>query len=274
MTTMKTHSISIGSIARIVLITASVIWLFFAQGCSLFSKKYAKTESEEYKLYAIGKESFSFENTNGKINIKNSDNDSIITIKIRATIYTKKEDVNKENEYIKLKIDSTGKNIKVKTDILNERGFFVFELHGSNKTEVDIYLPAKMIVKIDNTNGDIKADGLNNESDLQLTNGDISLDNVTGKMKIEITNGSLKCAMDSIKTMNADVTNGKIEFTIGKAFSAGFDMGVVNGKISLGDNIPGSNDSKNKRSYNEKIGNSDSEVKARVTNGKISLSYK
>jgi DUF4097 and DUF4098 domain-containing protein YvlB len=93
-------------------------------------------------------------------------------------------------------------------------------------------------------------------------------------MKIDIMNGDLKCMLDSVKTLNAEISNGKADLNIGKTFSASFDLSVTNGKVTVGENIPGTNETKDKRSYKGKIGSSDSEVKVQLNNGKINLRYK
>lgn len=241
----------------------------FIPGCSLFSKRYEKVVTDNATVSSVNKEALILENRSGDIRIHKS-NDSLINIKIEKTVFLKKTELDDNTDWVDINIDSSGKIVKIKIDILREMKFFNFKAGGS--TDIDLYVPENLFLTVECTNSDVEIDKINNDIKLDVTNGKVKEENATGNMEIVLTNGKIYAAPDSGKDCSLNVKNGSVYLDISPETTGNFDLTVTNGKVDAGSIKFDSTEVKERRYLKAKIGNTTNRITVKVTNGKIKLS--
>jgi DUF4097 and DUF4098 domain-containing protein YvlB len=247
----------------LILITALV------SGCSVFSRKYQKTVTDNATVSAVNKKALMLENTNGDIRIHKSA-DSLINIKVEKTVFLKKSELDKDIDWIDINIDTSGKIVKVSIDILRELQFFNFKAGGS--TDIDIYVPENLFLSIESTNSDIEFDNVRNDVKLVVSNGKVKSQKLSGNLEAEMTNGKIYAAPDSGKDCNLNVTNGRVYLETDEKTAGNFELSVKNGKIDAGNFKFDTTLVKEKGYLKAKSGNTENRITVKVANGKIKLS--
>lgn len=250
----------------VLLVCCAVIF----SSCSLFSSKYEKVEKGEYKLSTFGKKRFSLNNINGKVKIVKGTDKDFIYVKYEKVAYVKKRDLGKPMSEVTVSIDSTQNEIKIETEMENEKFGIQFGIHESNKVDYEISVPEGMMVYVDNTNGSIEIDEIVNDAKLSTVNGKINVNHSTGKLELETTNGSIKGNVDSTKGITGSTVNGSIRFNFGPKVSAKIKADVMNGSVKI-DGLNMKTDKKDRKYFEGILGNGDAEIKLETTNGSIRL---
>ncbi len=267
---MKTTNFS-----RTLLISALLVFFGISavgfQGCTLFKKRYEKTEVKEYNISAKNFKKFSVDNPNGNIYIRKNSTDSLVHIRAEITKYVSKKELNDPLKGTLIDIDSTGDELRVR-DIVNKESheFISFSFKRGSNVNYEISLPAGMELALSTTNGKIRLEDLNNDVNADLTNGSIKLENVYGKLTLELTNGSINAKLDSTKGVNFETTNGSITLAIGEKFRGNFKTETVNGKVHK-KNVNFNESEESKREFKGRLGDSDIEVKLQTVNGSINI---
>ena len=261
----KTREISVFLIALIV--------LFSISACSLFKKKYEKTERKEYTVNTINKKKVTFDNTNGNIKVIRNSSDSLLRIKAEITIRVSKKELDENIEKINMDIDSSGNTINIRPGIVKEKHFFNFSFNFNENEEYQLIVPDGLDVVIDNTNGKIDVSEVTGNVKISSTNGSVKFKNTPGKLNAELTNGKITADIDSTKGIDFRATNGSVTLNLGNSFSGNFKLETVNGKITTKD-FDFKKESKEKRTFTGKLGDSDAEIRIETTNGKITLNKK
>lgn len=246
--------------------------VFLISSCGLISKKYTKSETNEFALNTANKEKLRLENITGDITISKSNDSNSLKIKAYMEIKVKKKYLNTPFDEIKIDIDTNTNEIIVKTDITNKGSDDFFNIGRSQKVDYTIYLPENLDLEIENTNGEIFAGNINNNIDIQNINGSVDFKRFHGKVNCEITNGSVTGEIDSTTGINLNLINGSITLKLSNYINADIKAETVNGRIT-DENLELKDVIKDKNKLKAKIGNSDSEIeiKLETINGKIKL---
>ena len=252
-----------------------VVLLFITTfaGCSMFSRRFTKMYTGENRVTAVGKKSFTLDNTNGRIKVSHTNEDFII-IKYDIERKVKKSELDDAKKTFDLRIDSTGSQVRVVVDEPEEHGF-VFG--NSFRANFEIFVPEGVDLEINNVNGNIIFDEMGNNIITELTNGSVDLQNNTGVSKVNIVNGSLNATVDSTKGMDVEIVNGNIRLKTKKNFAGQISTDIVHGKFThegIEFTKVKDRDDKNYSSTKEfdgSIGNSDAKLKYSVTSGNISI---
>lgn len=266
---MKTFNIQKTGVFIAVVLIGGILF----SGCSLFQKRYEKTEKKEFSVNVSGKKRVVLDNTNGDIKVVKNSSDSTLKIKAEGTFHLTKKEMKEELDRIRIYIDSTGEEIKIKTDYIKEKRFINFQLNIGSEIDYELAVPEGIEVSIDNTNGKAHVEEVNNDISLNLTNGSIYFDNPTGNIKVDITNGKIKGELDSAKGLNFKLTNGNITLSLGDKFSGRFNLETVNGKIKTNDLIF-KDVSKENKNFKGNLGDGKAEIYLETINGSIKLSGK
>jgi DUF4097 and DUF4098 domain-containing protein YvlB len=238
--------------------------------CSIFSSKYEKIEKGEYKFSVLGKKRFSLNNINGKVKIVKSSDKDFIYVKYEKVAYVKKRQLGQPMSEITVSIDSTGSDIKLETEMENDRFGIHIGIHESNKVDYEIAVPEGMMVYVDNTNGSIEINEVVNDAKLSTVNGKITVNHSTGKLDMETSNGSIKGNVDSTKGITGSTVNGSIRFNFGPKVSAKIKADVINGSVKI-DGLNMKTDKKERKYFEGILGAGDAEIKLETTNGSIRL---
>jgi DUF4097 and DUF4098 domain-containing protein YvlB len=244
------------------------------QGCFLMKKKYEKTEVKEYNFSTKNTKRFAVDNPNGNVVINRNSTDSIVHIKAEITTYVTKKELDQPLKGIKIDIDTTGDEIRLRDIVNKESGEFVFFnfRHGS-KVNYEISIPANIELKLSSTNGKIRLEELNNDVNADLTNGSIKMENVFGNLRVDITNGSINAKIDSTKGINFETVNGSITLEVGENFNGNFRTETVNGKVTKR-NVSFKETEESKREFKGVLGDGKPDVKLQTVNGSIKIEKK
>jgi DUF4097 and DUF4098 domain-containing protein YvlB len=250
-----------------------LIGLISFSGCSLFRKRYEKTEKKDFVVNTTGKKKVVFDNTNGNIKVTKNSADSVLIFKAEATFRVTKKEMKEEKEKIKVNIDTLGDVIKITSDYIKEKRFFNFQINFDEHTNYELIVPEGIEVSIDNTNGKMEIADINNNVGVNSTNGNVVLTHTTGNISIDATNGKVKGELDSAKSLNIIAINGIVNLNLSDTFSGKFRLETINGKISKGD-FDFKDVENDKKLFKGTLGDSDAEIKIKTTNGKITLTKK
>jgi DUF4097 and DUF4098 domain-containing protein YvlB len=253
----------------IIVLTGGILF----SGCSLFQKRYEKTEKKEISVNVSGKKRVVLDNTNGDIKVVRNTTDSTLIIKAEGVFHLTKKEMKEDIERIRINVDSTGEVIKIKTDYSREKHFFNFQINLGSEVDYTLIVPDGIDVGIDNTNGKAEVKQINNDINLNLTNGSVKLDNPTGVIRIDITNGKINGDLDSVKGLNFKITNGSINLSLGSKFSGKFNIETINGKIKTND-LSFKDVSNDKKSLRGTLGDGNADIIMETVNGSIKLSGK
>ncbi len=260
---MKTKNIILTAVLGLIFISFT--------GCSLLKKRVEKKENVKYTLNGSNKTSIHIENTNGRINVSNS-NDTTGIIRIEAELITevKADEQDKPIDNIKIKIDSTGSEINIETDINNSNSG-LFRKGREGKVNYDIKVPANMKVHTENVNGTITITRITNDVKAETVNGQINVFNCQGKVDIEGVNGSIMCNVDSVTAgINVSIINGDVKIGGLKYANADVNASTVHGKVKFKD-LTFSDVNSEKRTLSGVLGKGGAPIRIESTNGSISL---
>ena len=269
---MKNNSKYFIWIALILLVT---VMLIVFQGCNLMKKRYPKTITKDLVLNSADYQKLIVSNPNGSVNIRKSDNDSIVKIKADIVKYLTKKELDMPVDDVVFNIDTTGKTIILsESDKKINRGFrFQFNFGTMDETDYTIFVPSGIEIEVEGTNGKVDLRDFNNNVTADLTNGSIKVKNVYGNLKIALTNGSISAELDSTKGIDFETTNGGVKLDVGNDFSGVFELQTRNGKISRND-LEFTYITERKNEFKGTLKDGDKSVKIETTNGKITIDKK
>jgi len=257
--------------AKIFLI-AIFLAAFGLNGCGLLSKRYTKTETSNYKIYAGNKKRISLENINGNVMISQISDSNTLTIKAHKEIKVKKKYLETPFDEIEIQLDTSSEIISVKTEINQKGSDGIFNFGREQRVNYEIYLPSNIEIEVDNVNGNVVSSGVNNNLTISLINGDIDVSNFTGKLECEITNGSFSGKIDSTSGIDINTINGSVTLFLNNYMNANIRAESVNSKI-MDENLQLRDLMKEKKLLRGKLGNvnTDVDIKIETINGKIRL---
>jgi DUF4097 and DUF4098 domain-containing protein YvlB len=241
----------------LILITVLIVSSF--SGCSLLSKKYLKSGSEQHQVSIAGKQKVKLENVTGNITINHSSDSGFMTVRATKEIKVKKKDLDKPFEEIRILIDTLSSEIRIYSEI-NER------------TDYEITIPSNIEIEIENVNGEVTTNKLNNDMKIDLVNGDVSLDKFSGKLECDIVNGTFSADIDSTKGMDISTINGSVKLTLSNFLNARIKAETTNGRIT-DENLRFSEIEKEKKVFRGKLGTGEvkADIRIETLNGKIKL---
>jgi len=257
--------------AKIFLITIFLV-AFGLNGCGLLSKKYTKTETSNYNIYAGNKKKISLENINGNVTIAQISDSNTLTIKAFKEVKVKKKYLETPFEEIVIELDTNSEIIFVKTEINHKGSESIFNYGREQRVDYEIHLPSNIEIEVDNVNGNVVLSGSNNSLTVSLVNGDIDVSKFTGKIECEITNGSFSGKIDSTSGLDINTINGSVTLFLNNYMNANIRAESVNSKIT-DENLQFRDLMKKNKLLRGKLGNvnTDVEIKVETINGKIKL---
>jgi DUF4097 and DUF4098 domain-containing protein YvlB len=261
---------------RFVFLFALSLTAALVFGCGIFSERYEKTETEDRTISAIGKTKLVLENISGKIELNQSTDSGIIRLVARKEISVRKKDLDKPFDEIKIRVDTTGSEIKIEADINTKTRtkFFNFGSMKGPKVDYELYIPAGFQLNLSNVNGDISSGLFDGNIKLELINGDVSIEHFTGLFESEITNGEISMGVDSTTGIDIETINGSVDLTFGENVSANLKVETTNGKI-IDENLNLSDVKREKKNLKADLGNNpSSSVSISTVNGRITLKGK
>lgn len=240
-------------------------------GCSLLKKRVEKKENVKYTLNGSGKTSIHIENVNGRINVSNS-GDTTGEIKIDAEIIAdvKHDEQDKKIENVNIKIDSSGSEIKIETEI-NRSNSGMFRKNSNAEVNYDIKVPRNMKVYTETVNGTTTITRITGDVKAETVNGKVNVLNCQGKVDVDGVNGSILCNVDSVTAgININIVNGDVKIGGLKNIDADVNASTIHGRVKF-KNLTFNEVNSEKKSLSGTLGKGGSMVKVESTNGSISL---
>lgn len=222
---------------------------FFSDPFSISDWDYEAREPFEYEISVEGQECFRIVGISGFVNISGTMDST--TVEIWGEKVVKSEsiaDAQAHLDDLKIVVSSTQNEISVRTEQprdTNERDYQV---------EYHVRIPESWQVWVENVNGEVDVDSLNNFVSVGLINGNACLSEITGNMDVGVTNGNIEL-MNVLGSVDGGVINGQIFGDVTLPLQGVCQLGATNGDIDL--EIPTS---------------TSAEFSAKVANGNIRLS--
>lgn len=259
--------------ARILILLAGFVFIGL-NGCGLLSKKHLKTKTETQQIDLNGKNKVTLENVSGNVTIVHSGDSNSLTIKATKEIKVKKKYLDTPFDEIEVVIDNSENTVNIRTEVNDKREDGFFKVNIGNDASVDyvITIPEGIELEIENINGDITSDKLNNDVKINLIHGKVDLDKFTGKLECEIINGSFTGHIDSTNGLDVNTVNGGITLFLNNYINASVKAETSNGKITE-ENLQFNNTYKEKGEFKGKLGSGDEKVNINLetVNGKIKM---
>lgn len=275
---------------KYLLVTLLLISAVVISGC--IGKRYDKTEKIEYKINPTGKTKLVIDNVKGKISVTKGDSASGIQITAEISAKVKKKDLDKPiQDVIELRIDTTTDVVRVEQEE-NSGGFHFLLGQSTPKVNYTIKVPENLKLEIDNVNGDVDLRDLTGNANISVISGNITGERLYGETRLEVVNGHITVTLDSTKGLNIDAVNGNINLFVTELFKGQIKATTVNGKVKIDDKLKfehghsekdtiKSEDKhkfeiiySDKNSFKGIIGNSETDVKIEVVNGKVNINKK
>ncbi|MEZ4820900.1 MAG: hypothetical protein R2942_00280 [Ignavibacteria bacterium] len=198
------------------------------------SKKYLKTESFEQTVSTSGIKKIKLENISGNILIKQGIDSSKMTVEATKEIKVRKKDLDKPIDEIEINIDTDDNMIRIKTEYNAPNRKTIFNFNMGNKASVDyvITVPPGIDLGIENVNGNITSDKLDNDLSIDLVNGKTEITNYSGILQCEIVNGSFTGEILNTGGVGISTVNGSVTLNLNNYINAELWAETVNGKIS------------------------------------------
>lgn len=257
-----------------ILVLIIGITLLSVSSCGILSRKYTKTKTDEFSLNTAGKQKVKLDNINGTVTISHSNDSGLITVRAFKEIKVKKKFLDTPFDEIEIKIDTSGNSISIATDIKKkgEDGVLKFNIDRGQRVDYEVVVPSGVNIEVENINGDIIANSLDNDLTIDLLNGEVSLQNYTGLLECNITNGEFTGHIDSTRGMNINTVNGGVSLFLNNFMNVNLRAETSNGKI-VQENLNFRNLIKEKGLFKGKLGNGEANVDIRVetVNGRIRL---
>jgi hypothetical protein len=101
--------------------------------------------------------------------------------------------------------------------------------------EYQITMPSDLMARVDNANGEIRIDSIENTVRVQNANGNLIIYDIVGSVIAQTANGNVDClaTLPAAGTLSLTTGNGNIGLLIPVETSAQFSAAVGNGNISL-----------------------------------------
>lgn len=222
---------------------------FFNDPFSIGDWDYEASEPFEYEVSIENQGCFRIRGINGSIEITGKADST--TVEIWGEKIVKSEsiaDAEAHLDDLKIVVSSAQNEVFVRTEQPRDT-------NGRNyQVEYHVRIPESWQVWVENTNGEVDVDSLNNFVFVGLINGDVCLSDVEGNLGIGVTNGNIGLS-NVVGSLDAGVINGRIFGDIALPPQGVCKLGTTNGDIDL--EIPES---------------TSAGFSARVTNGNIRVS--
>jgi hypothetical protein len=257
-------------VLRKAILLFPVLMFIFFTACddnSVNNTRYTATESFEYSFNLENQNMLRMVVLNSEININGVEDLTVISITgEKKVISNNPQDAQEQLEFLELTVSNLTNIIYIETDHPNNSG-------GREYTvDFEILVPMDFLLNINNVNGTVRIDSLENDIVITLVNGNVIFNDIYGNCFIDIVNGqfigNIEMPLNGIN--NIAVVNGLIDLAIPQSTSSEFSATVLNGNISIM-NLNMSNQEITENSVTGILGNGDGNISLNVTNGNIEV---
>jgi hypothetical protein len=136
--------------------------------------------------------------------------------------------------------------------------------------DYQITMPSDLLARVDNANGEIRVESIDNTVRVQNANGNLVLDDIVGSVIAQTANGNVEClaTLPAAGTLSLTTGNGNIDLFIPVGTSAQFSAAVGNGNISIA-NLNLQNGTFTQNLVTGRLGSGDGQISLTTGNGNI-----
>ena len=225
-----------------------------APACDLHN---GTTETRENSFRVSSSPRVQVEASNGYITVVSGPDGSIV---VKAII--------REPDDVEYAVTQTGYTIFVTA---NEKSSSGFGFGGSPGASIEIITPSNTTLDLHTSNGRIEVRGIRQSGSLITSNGKIVADDVSGEYQLRTSNGGIE--FDGVLTPGGnnrmETSNGSITIKLRGTPSVNLDASTSNGSVNS--ELPITTESFGDNHIIGKIGDGESELTVRTSNGSIQI---
>lgn len=244
-------------------------WVMLTAGCGLQLSLSAEAHDQWKKTYKLAQGgTFEIHNTNGRMEIRTSDTDTVDVVADRtiragsdegAKDALRRMEISETVSPDRILLDTTGKSMSLEVNI-------------SKKVDFVVTLPRWAAVKLVSTNGDIEVTDLSGALTVETTNGRVRATGLGNGAKVDSTNGAITLDFAQVgeSGISCETTNGAIQVTIPANSKANVSARVSNGAIVTKGLVVSATE-QSRRRLDGSIGGGGPAIHLTTTNGLVEL---
>ncbi len=191
----------------------------------------AKAQDEWSKTYSFTPNGrLELVNTNGLIEVLATDNPQI-EVRAERIARANTEDAAKELlKQVQIKETVAPDQVRLETSLPSSVGF-----GRSGEVRYHLKVPAGLSVRLHNTNGVVRVEGLRGEVKAETTNGGVRGRDLSGAVDASTTNGGVDLEINALAPggIKAETTNGGVQLTVPENVKADFSANTVHGGVNV-----------------------------------------
>jgi hypothetical protein len=191
----------------------------------------AKAQDEWSKSYTISPNGrLELVNTNGIIEVLATDNPQI-EVRAERIAHANSDDAAKELlKQVQIKETVAPDSVRLETALPSGSGF-----GRSGEVRYHVKVPAGLSVKLHNTNGLVRIEGLRGEVRAETTNGGVRGRGLSGTVDASTTNGGVELEIDALGAggIKAETTNGGVQLVVPENVKAEIKASTVHGGVNI-----------------------------------------
>lgn len=228
---------------------------FFAGG--LFAAE--ETVNLESVLKAGG--SLHLSNSNGDVTIHAWDKDKVVLKAIKKG--------RNQDALDKVKVSLTSRGDHVEINVKRPKSFW---FGRSATVTMEVWVPTKLKLVANATNGDVKVENVQGDLQVSTTNGNVTLLGAAGKIQSSSTNGDLRTDLvaGDDKGVSMETTNGSITLRLANSAKGQLEASTTNGSVAS--ELPMTVSKSSKRHLVGALNGGGPKIELETTNGSIKIS--
>jgi hypothetical protein len=207
-------------------------------------------------------------NINGPITVSSG---SVGTVEVHATIVAKAlTEAGARDILSKGKVQETSGPAGVRVETMLPRG-----VRGSYEVTYDVRVPRDAQTEISNTNGPLKAEGLDGRLKATTVNGRAELLDVGGAVDGVVANGALIVKLARVTAeVKLEITNGRLSLELPAASKARLSARVINGLLQVSGLPIDAPTGRRIRTLEATLNGGGPAIDLRATNGRVTIEGK
>ncbi len=211
-------------------LAAAVLVTWPLTACELTTASF-RTEARDqwdrtFTLAANGQ--FELENTNGGIEVERTDGSQVQVQAERIARASSEEAARELLKKVDIVVDAGENRVRLRTK--TPPGWNL----GGVEVKYLVRVPAGIAVKVENTNGRVRLNGLDGPVEATTTNGGVSGQGLSGRVRASTTNGGVDLTVTAVHPDGVELstTNGGVSLTLPATARADISASCTNGSIS------------------------------------------
>ncbi|HEY9167144.1 MAG TPA: hypothetical protein VIS48_13390 [Candidatus Kryptonia bacterium] len=209
----------------------------------------------------------SIENINGNINVVGDDTVTSVIISGRKTVQDQSVDEAKSHiGDIEISTVLTDSVVELRTTQPNSSG------DRNYRVDYNIRVPKNWTVSINNVNGSVDVQDINNSVGISQVNGTITAEDIAGSVESNLTNGNIygRVTLPQNGECTLSTLNGNILLAVPTSTSASVTASVLNGSVSVS-NLSLTLASSSRTSLKGTLGTGEGTISLSALNGTVEL---